>query len=250
MWFAQGFARTKKDVLAIVEEILASKVRQVHVSIAWWEAFKQRHPYLTLRTVEKLSYARAVASDPNVIDQYFDLLEQTLVENGLLNSPSQIFNCDETGLPLEHTPSSVVAVKGQKHARAVTSGNKKRISVLACCSAAGYMLPPLVIYERKVLNPDLTVGDVPGTCYGLSDNGWMNSEIFENWFIHHFLVHAPASRPLLLLVDGHSTHYCPGFARMAAHERVIVFCLPPNTTHLTQPLDQRTGKPEHHACKR
>ena len=125
-----GYARTKKDVLAIVEEILASKGRQVHVSSGWWEAFKQRHPYLTLRTVEKLSYARAVASDPNVIDQYYDLLEQTLVENGLLDSPSQIFNCDETGLPREHTPSSVVAVKGQKHARAVTSGNKKHPGVL------------------------------------------------------------------------------------------------------------------------
>ena len=109
-------------------------------------------------------------------------------------------------------------------------------SILACCSAAGYVLPLLIIYGRKVLNPDLTVGEVPGTCYGLSDNGWMNSEIFENWFIHHFLVHAPASRPLLLLLDGHSTHYCPGFVRMAAHERVIVFCLPPNTTHLPSHL--------------
>ena len=129
-------------------------------------------------------------------------------------------------------------MKGQKHARALTSGNKKQITVLACSNAAGYMLPPLVIFGRKVLNLDLTVGEVPGTCYGLSDNGWMDGEIFENWFTHHFLVHAPSPRPLLLLLDGHSTHYNPGFVRRAAHEEVIVFCFPPNTTHLTQPLDK------------
>ena len=58
-------------------------------------------------------------------------------------------------------------------------------------------------------------------------------EIFQNWFIHH-----PSSRPLLLLLDGHSTHYNPGVIRTAAQEKVIIFCLPPNTTHLTQPLDK------------
>ncbi len=234
-----GYARMKKDIMAIVEEVVVSKGKQqVHVSNGWWEAFRQRHPNLTLRTVEKLSYARSMASDVNVIDRYFDLLEQTILENGLADSPSQIFNCDETGLPLEHTPSSVIAEKGQRHPRALTSGNKKQISVLACSNAAGYVLPPLVIFGRKALNLDLTTGEVPGTMYGLSDNGWMDREIFDNWFTHHFLIHAPSARPLLLLLDGHSTHYNPGVVRTAAQERVIIFCLPPNTTHLTQPLDK------------
>ncbi len=54
----------------------------------------------------------------------------------------------------------------------------------------------------------------------------------------HFLVHAPPARPLLLLLDGHSTHYHPGIITKAAREQVIVVCLPPNTTHLLQPLDK------------
>ena len=58
--------------------------------------------------------------------------------------------------------------------------------------------------------------------YGLSDSGWMTSDIFENWFTHHFLVHAPAGRPLLLLIDGHSTHYNASFITKAAHEKVII----------------------------
>ena len=78
-------------------------------------------------------------------------------------------------------------------------------------------------------------GEVAGTMYGLNDRGWMDYEVFDNWFTHHFLRHAPPTRPLLLLLDGHSTHYHPGFITKAACEQVIVFCIPPNTTH---PLDQ------------
>ena len=48
----------------------------------------------------------------------------------------------------------------------------------------------------------------------------------------------PSSRPLLLIMDGHSFHYCPQTIRFAAKEGVILFTLPPNTTHITQPLDK------------
>ena len=81
-------------------------------------------------------------------------------------------------------------------------------------------------------------GEVPGTLYGLSENGWIDSELFNLWFSHHFLAHAPPARPLLLLLDGHSSHYNPTTINTAAEEGVVVFCLPPHTSHITQPLDK------------
>ena len=64
----------------------------------------------------------------------------------------------------------------------------------------------------------------------------MNGELLEQWFKHHFLVHTPSIHPLLLL-DGHRSHYNPAILRMAAEEGIIVLCLPLNTTHMLQPLD-------------
>ena len=96
----------------------------------------------------------------------------------------------------------------------------------------------MVIFDRKTLKPDMTVGEVPGTMYGLSSSGWMDSELFYMWFTHHFLAHAPPVRPLMLLLDGHSSHYQPEAINSAAEEKVILFCLPPHSTHLTQPLDK------------
>jgi len=169
-----GCAKTKKDVISIVEAVLMSKGKEVHISNGWWESFRRRHPNFTLRTAEKLTYARLVVTDEIIMNKYFDLLERTLKDNGLIDSPAQIFNCDETGLCLYHSPSSVVACKGQKHPRDVTTGNKTQITVLGCANAAGYVLAPLVIFGRKALSQKLTVGEVPGTMYGLSDKGWID----------------------------------------------------------------------------
>ena len=233
-----GYPHTKNQVLTLVQQILDSKGIQTTVTNGWFERYCQHRPKLTLKSAVPLSYARATATDPDVLNRYLDILEKCLLDNGIYNSPGRIFNCDETGLPLNPKSLKVVSEVGFKNLNYVTSNTKLKITVLACTSAAGYALPPFVIFSRKSLNPDLTKGEVPGTLYGLSENGWMNSDLFLQWLSNHFLVYAPPSRPLLLLLDGHSSHYCPETIRIAAENKIIMFALPPHTTHLTQPLDR------------
>ena len=144
---------------------------------------------------------------------------------------------------MDPLPPKVIAKKGQKHPTIIGTGNKSQVTVLACASAAGYCMPPLVIFDQLTLKGGMDSGEVPGTMYGLSENGWMNQKIFGEWFSHHFLMYAPPVRPLLLLMDGHSTHFTPEFINKAAEEDVIVLCLPPNTTHKSQPLDKGPFSP-------
>ena len=233
-----GYARTKKQTIALVQRVVDSKEINVTVGDGWWKSFMKRHGTLTLRTAEPLSYAHAVCSQPEILNHYYDLLQQTLIEHDLADKPNQIFNLDESGMPLDPCPPKVITHKGVKHSTSITTGDKAQITTLACCSAAGYVIPPLVVFDRKNLKPEMTVGEVPGTMYGLSSNGWMDTELFELWFKHHFLTHVPSCRPILLMMDGHSTHFQPSVVRMAAKEDVILFCLPPHSTHLTQPLDK------------
>ena len=140
-------------------------------------------------------------------------------------------------MPLDPKPPKVVVGRGS-NACSLGSGDKSQVTIVGCVSAAGFCIPPMVIWDRKTLAPELTVGEIPGTIYGLSSSGWMDQELFGVWFSNHFLRYAPAARPLLLLLHGHSSHYCPDTIRLAAHEQVILFALPPNTTHLSQPLDK------------
>jgi hypothetical protein len=238
-----GFPRSKKQVLSIVQATLARKrscsVDEVQtVTPGWWNSFKKRHPLLTLRSGSKLSHRRALASSPETINSYFDILEETIQKNNLQNSPMFIYNCDETGFPLEHKPCKVIGVRGQRDLPSITSGDKTQITVLSACSASGNLLPPMIIFDRKRLKATHMVGEVPGTVYASSKKGWIDSEIFLDWFVNHFLLHIPPHRPILLLVDGHSSHYHPDVIRKATENHIILFCLPPHTTHLCQPLDR------------
>ena len=67
----------------------------------WWDSFQRRHPELVLRTPAPLSRVRSQATDPEMLQCYFDLLEETMKGNKLGGRPGQIFNMDESGMPLD-----------------------------------------------------------------------------------------------------------------------------------------------------
>lgn len=95
----------------------------------------------------------------------------------------------------------------------------------------------MVVFSGKKFNHILSEGEIPGTLYSMSDSGWMDQDLFFDWFANHFLQHAVSSRPLLLMLDGHSSHYTLELVKLAAENDVIIFCLPPHTTADSQPLD-------------
>ena len=119
--------------------------------------------------------------------------------------------------------------EGKKKFVIESLGTRSR-TVVGCINVAGQAIPPFIIFDGKCLNHDWTDGEVPDTTYGLSSNGWIDSELFHGWLTDHFLKHAIGSQPLLLLLDGHSLHYNPATIRFA---KVIVLCLPPHTTRVT-----------------
>ena len=120
------------------------KGRDLEVSLGWWMAFRRKHPHLALRTAEPVSYARSIGTRPEIICRY---LEKTLIENDLLHQPCNIFNMDETGMPLDPIAPKVLAIKGIKHPVSTTTGDKSQITVASYCNAAGYAIPPIVIFD-------------------------------------------------------------------------------------------------------
>ena len=78
----------------------------------------------------------------------------------------------------------------------------------------------MVIWDRKTLSPQLTIESEVLVPYMACQEAWMDQELFDRWFSNHFLRYAPSVRPLLLLLDGHSS-YCPDTIRLAAQHQVI-----------------------------
>ena len=96
----------------------------------------------------------------------------------------QVFNCDETGVSIVHKPGKVIAELGRHYVYSITSAEKgKTHTIFSCVSASGFVLPPCMIYPRKRNVPDnLREGAFPGILFCHSETGWVNREIFLEWF--------------------------------------------------------------------
>jgi uncharacterized Zn finger protein (UPF0148 family) len=69
--------------------------------------------------------------------------------NSFKGKPGQIFNCDDTGIPLQHSTGHVIVPTCHKRPFCISSVTKKRITVMACTRAAEYTLPPFVVFDRR-----------------------------------------------------------------------------------------------------
>ena len=126
---------------------------------SWFDGFKLRHPNLTLRSAQSLSHSRATSANDEIMRDYFAKLASVCARLNIVSKPMQIYNMDETGISIVNKPGRVIAEYGRRNVWAVTSAEKgKTHTVLACASAAGYSLPPFMIYPRKKMTARLREG--------------------------------------------------------------------------------------------
>jgi hypothetical protein len=90
--------------------------------------------------------------------------------------------------------------------------------------------------------PAFLEGAAPGASGEMTESGWSNGTVFENYLTNHFARHAgitddPDQEPTLILFDGHKSHVRLTLTEWARQRNVTLFLLPPHTSHITQPLD-------------
>jgi len=99
-----GLPKTRVEVIDIVQKAVIKKqgTDKGLNSEGWWHRFLERHPELSLRKGDALALSRAAAITGNSVKQYYSLLKATLEEHSILDCPSQLYNMDESGMPLDH----------------------------------------------------------------------------------------------------------------------------------------------------
>lgn len=205
----------------------------------WYYKFMSRHKELSLRQPESTSLARAKGFNQARVDAFFSLLIKICDDEKL--TPAQIFNVDETGCStVQRKCQKVVALRGKGQVGGISSGERGINTTAVCCaSAAGQFIPPMIIFKRKRYSEDLASGAPPGSVVTISDSGYINSELFVRWLKHFVDFIKPSKEnPVLLLLDGHSTHSKNLEAlNLARMNGIRLLQLPSHTTHRLQPLD-------------
>ena len=203
----------------------------------WWRGFRKRHPSLTLRKPDKLNRRRTQTSKKSTVEGHFKLLKEWLEKEGLLNKPSHIFNVDETGIELDSDTGKVCVDRHSRKAYKEASGDREHITANICCSASGQVLPPMIIFKECFPSGHYSKDGPDEALYAKSPNGWMDRELFVEWFKKIFLRQTAHLRPAMLILDGHDSHLTLELIDLARENNVVLFCLPPHLTHLLQPLD-------------
>ena len=237
-----GFGLSREDVLRLAFKIVDDSGRQHPFTDglagrAWFDGFKSRHPSLTIRTPQPLSYNRAACANKETISDFFAKLGGAYGRLNLLSKPMQVFNTDETGVSIVHKVGKVVAEVGRRVWSVTSAERGKTHTVVTCVSASGFAVPPCLIYPRKRAVPeDYKNGAIPGTLFKNTESGWINHEVYMEWF-QWFVSVIPPARPVLLIEDGHASHISIELIELARANDIYLLCLPAHTTHILQPLD-------------
>ncbi|GFR89774.1 tigger transposable element-derived protein 6-like protein [Elysia marginata] len=152
-----------------------------------------------------------------------------------LKSPDRIFNADETGFAFAPVSKRVIAPTGMKHVYNICNNTKTQITVLACASAAGEYVNPLLIFPQKRMPTVNFLAGFKEAFMQLSSNGWVNVTIFHTFLKNIFIPFvADKTKPVVLFVDGHTSHNSDiGTLEMCEEHGIILYGLLPHASHIS-----------------
>ena len=159
-----------------------------------------------------------------------------------------IYNWDEKGFVIGQATAtqrimSREALESGRITRASQDGSREFISLLACISAIGAVLPPALIYKGDSSLHDTWLEDwIPGDIahFAVSSNGWSSNALGLHWLktiFQRYTSEIAKRGRRLLIVDGHSSHVNLQFIELCDQLRILLLILPPHSTHRLQPLD-------------
>jgi len=174
----------------------------------WAERFVKRHPSISMRKGQLLDHKRHDASTVEVVEAFYFELEKWFRERSY--PPECIYNADETGVNARGSGSArVICPKGLR-ANTQSSHDRENVSLMGCCSASGWSMPPMYIFAGKYRKPSWLAGTIPGSTLAVTDSSMMQRRLFKGWLDVFIQASAPArgngSKPAILLLDGHFSH--------------------------------------------
>ena len=222
----QWLLAARSDNIPISGEILKEKAEQLAVKLGetdWLCRFKERHS-VVYKSVQGES--KDVNQD-DVKEWHSSVLPRILKEY----QPKDIFNADETGFFYKLLPNKTYTYKGDQ-----CSGGKKskeRLTVMVCANMDGSEKSKLLVIGKS-LKPRCfkNVNTLP-TEYTANKKAWMTSEVFTEWLHKMDKKFHTQKRNVAMIVDN-----CPAHPHVKNLKAIKLYFLPPNTTSVTQPMDQ------------
>jgi hypothetical protein len=221
--------------------ILLSQHQDQQVSEKWVYRLIQRRSELKSRFSRRYNYERAKCEDPKIIREYFDRVQDAILQYGIL--PEDIYNFDETGFVMGLCATAKVITGSDRYNRPklLQPGNREWVTSIEAVNSTGWALPSYIIFKATKYSQEGWFESLPSEWrINISDNGWTTDKIGIDWLINHFIPYTNnrvMGRYRMLILDGHGSHLTAEFDRICTENKIIPICMPPHSSHLLQPLD-------------
>jgi hypothetical protein len=125
--------------------------------------------------------------------------------------------------------------------KTIQPGSREWTTVVQGINAAGWAIPPFLIFAGQyLLSAWFEDETIPRDWeIGVSDNGWKNNFLGVAW-LKHFIKHTiqlMVGLRRLLILDGHENHHSVEFEALCKENNIFTLSMPPQSSHLLQPLD-------------
>jgi hypothetical protein len=143
------------------------------------------------------------------MEAWFKLVERTRATYGIRDEDS--YNFDETGFMMGRISLQLVVTGLERRGRpkGIQPGNREWVIVIHGINAAGWAIPPFIIFTGKYHLSTWYQERIPHDwCFAISDNGWTTNDLGVAW-LKHFVMHTKNRRVgawQLLILDGHESH--------------------------------------------
>ena len=147
-----------------------------------WEEVVEKFPTssqeVSVTTTESLhSHDRGVALWISS-SVFFEIYEPAMYT--IQHNPARLYNCNEMGITtVQHKHTKILGLKGKGQISSVQSAERgSLVTVVTCLSPTGHIIPPLLVFPRKIMKEELMNGTPPGSIHACHSSGWIQSEIF------------------------------------------------------------------------
>lgn len=189
---------------------------------------------------------------PEIISEHFRLLRELEITK---IDPELIINMDETGIGqskcgrTEHV--KVIVPAGMKERpTCMVKKVSHYVTSLAAVTASGKLLRPAFITRRGSDHPDgetLSYSDAEsGPLRFSTPKAFVSRAVFTDYVRQVVIPYITSVRERLkspearaiIIFDGHKSHLLETMAALCADLNIVIYCLPPHSSHLLQPLDK------------
>lgn len=251
----RGFPVSTGKLIACVahyikKKRLVTKFKNGTPGKKWLQHFLRRHPNISRRIPSSLPKHRAIVTEKQIRDWFAEIKNFIRADKHeqILKDPTRVFNMDETAVRTVPTKEVVLAGTGIRHLHVrVGNSDKESYTALFAANASGALAPTMILFPYKQRIPGEIYRKLPTNwAAGRTDTGWMNQDTFYLYLrdvFHPWLMKKKIVLPVIVFVDGHKSHVSDLSTEFCKKSGIILICLSPNTTQITQPLDVSFFRP-------